>query len=337
MNLLLWGTSFVIGVFVASVFGFPHVLFILFACAGALLIGGAFLDRRFLLSVVIIFGFLLGVARADSGPFKFSFLAPFSHPLETVRISLESNISQAFPEPHASYLRGLLVGVRSTLPQSLKKAFAQTGTSHLIALSGYNVSIIADNLNSLFGSFRFSILGILIFILATGASSSVVRAGIMGILALFARRYGHVFSASRALLIAVGIMVFVNPPILLGDIGFQLSVLATFGLIVLSGPIAKRLTWLPQRFGFREAASATLAAEIFTLPLILYYFGGFSIFAPVANILVLVTIPATMFFGFVAALMGYASSTLAPIAAWPAYLLLSYQLAVINFFAGLGF
>ena len=337
MNISLGLVAFVAGVAVASVFGFPQWLFVFLTVPLAFIIGGVFLNRKFLPATVLVFGFLLGAARADGSPFQFPFLNPLVRQLEAVRISLEMNISKAFPEPQASYLKGLLVGARSTLPRDLKYAFARTGTSHLIALSGYNVSIIADNLNSLLGSFWLSVLGIIFFILGTGASSSVVRAGIMGILALLARRYGHLFNAGRALLFAASVMIFVNPEILLADIGFQLSVLATAGLIVLSSPIARRLTWLPLKFGIRDVASATLAAEIFTLPLIFYYFGRFSIFAPLVNVLVLVTIPATMFLGFLAALAGYISLYLSIVAAWPAYLLLSYQLAIINFFASLRF
>src|SRR3989338_5013828 len=267
----------------------------------------------------------------------------------------------ALPEPHASFAAGLLLGERGSIPKELLEDFRRTGTTHIIALSGYNITIVADaalQALSWFGisfaaSFWASSLAIILFAMLTGASASVVRASLMGILVLVARKEGRMYSMRNALLAAASLMVIENPMILRFDAAFQLSFLATVGLVYLSSAIDARLEALKEkyirRFGgripeeragkkkffLREIFVSTLAAQILVLPLLIHLFGSVSIISPISNVLVLAAIPYAMFFSFLTGALGLVVGVLARIAAFPAWALLEYEMVIVRFFAGL--
>jgi len=164
-----------------------------------------------------------------------------------------------------------------------------------------------------------------------------VRAAIMGILVLLARQSGRSYSARNALVLAGGIMVFLNPKILRFDIGFQLSFLATAGLIWLAPVFEKWFAKLPRALVFKEILIATLSAQLAVLPLILFYFGQLSFVSPLANLAVLVLIPSTMLVGFLAGGLGMIWLVSAKIFGWLVWLLLSVQIFLIKFFAAWAF
>lgn len=256
-----------------------------------------------------------------------------------------ANLNSMLPEPQASFMGGLLLGARRAIPQSLIDQFNATSTSHIIALSGYNISIIAIGIAGLlqwFGlrkrvSFWISTLAIVGFVIMAGASASVVRAGIMGLLVLLARNIGRLYAAANALVLTAVAMLAINPQILHFDVGFQLSFVAVLGLVYLIPLIEKYFRWAPNFLSLREILTATIAAQIFTLPLLLYYFGRLSVVAIPVNILVLIAIPITMLFGFLAGLAGFAGSILA----WPfmaiSWLMLTYIIKVVGLFAAIPF
>jgi competence protein ComEC len=130
-------------------------------------------------------------------------------------------------------------------------------------------------------------------------------------------------------------MVWWNPNVLVFDLGFQLSFLATIGLVLWEQKFENRLWWIPKFLQLRASAATTLAAQAAVLPLIWYAFGTISWISPLVNTLALMTIPWAMLFGFLTGLTGFLSSTLAFILGWFAYLFLSYELGVISFFANL--
>jgi competence protein ComEC len=331
-----------IGFFVAGVairFAVASSLAVFAFCTVALgmLVGYAFFDRRAMITAIWLFLFLFGVLRADAGPISFSYAKRFTVPLELTRDLFAENLMRALPEPAGSYIAGVLLGARSAIPYDVKEAFRRTGTSHILALSGYNVTILARALESIFNSFWISFAAIILFVGATGAASSLVRAAIMGVIVLVAKKYRRAYSAPHALALAVFAMLVADPALLFGDIGFQLSVAATLGLIYFEEPIAWRIRFVPATLGFRDALASTLAAEAATLPLVLFYFGFFSPAAPIVNMLVLPTIPAVMLSGFLVGISGFVSNILAGIFAWPAYLLAAYQLGIIQFFAHITF
>lgn len=292
----------------------------------------AVLRREFHIPVALGF-FWLGILRHGAGSFSFEYVEPVTSLLEQYTHLFVSHIEQTLPEPHASYLAGILVGLRSNIPYELKQDFIATGTMHITALSGYNVSIIARCLQLIFKNAFWSVFGIMLFVLATGASSSVVRAALMGSLLVLSSKSGRQYFPLYALLVAVFFMVFFTPHILLEDIGFQLSVMATLGIILLPRYVERGCTWLTERFQLRETLVVTLSAQIATLPIVLYYFHAFSFISPIVNMLVLPTIPPVMFFGALVGVFGFLPRMFVTVLAWPAYLLLSYQIYIVQLFA----
>jgi competence protein ComEC len=265
-----------------------------------------------------------------------------------VKNKFENSIEQILAEPQASFLAGLLLGEKRGLPTDLMADFSRTGTTHIIALSGYNITIIAFSLMALFNffmvrrqiSFWLAVVVIILFVLMTGASASAARAAVMGILMLLALQVGRLYSIRNALVFAGALMIYFNPKILAWDVGFQLSFIATLGLVYLS-PILQ--SWLgkksdkdePQKspLGWREILVATLSAQIAVMPLLLINFGQLSLIAPLANLLILFFIPITMLFGFLAGLAGIFWLALGQILAWPAWLLLTYEIKITEFLA----
>ncbi|OGZ44967.1 MAG: hypothetical protein A2756_03825 [Candidatus Ryanbacteria bacterium RIFCSPHIGHO2_01_FULL_48_27] len=262
-----------------------------------------------------------------------------------IKQRVEQGVEEIVPEPHASLLKGLLVGSRTGIPEDLSLDLQRTGTTHIVALSGFNITIIAENIAVLMrvlhvgavAGFWIPVICVIGFTVMTGASASIVRASIMGILVLIARREGRSYQAANAIVCAGTLMMLYDPRILRFDVGFQLSFLATFGIVYLA-PIVKRyLGWFPQYFGVRENLASTLGAQASVLPTLIYYFGTLSFISPLANILVLSFIPITMAFGFAAVLAGFAASLLGMLLGGVSYALLSYELFIIHVLGSLPF
>lgn len=275
-----------------------------------------------------------------------------------VKNKFKESISQILIEPSGAFLAGLLLGEKRGLPSDLTDAFSRTGTTHIIALSGFNITIIAVALMGLFNfflvrrqvSFGISVAVIILFVLMTGAAASVVRAAVMGILVLLARQVGRLYQIRNALVLAGAIMVYLNPRVLVWDLGFQLSFAATLGLIYIL-PIfeqwfildedKKDFIYGQKRDGafvkslksVKLVLATTLAAQIAVLPLLVVNFGQLSLIAPLANILVLPVIPLTMLVGFLSALAGLIFLPLGQIFGWVAWLFLSYEIKIIELLA----
>lgn len=252
-------------------------------------------------------------------------------------------INKILPEPQASFLAGLLIGAKRSIADDLIQAFNRTGTTHIIAISGYNITIIAAILLGLAKSlgisrkksFWFIVVGILFFVVITGASASVVRAAVMGILVLLVSQIGRVSRITNALVLAAVLMLLVNPKILAFDAGFQLSFLATMGLVYLSPILEQYFIKWPEFYGLKNSLLTTISAIIFTTPLILYQFGRLSIVAPLVNIIVLPVVPWAMALGFAAATVGMISWHLGWILGWFVWLVLSYIILIVKFFGNL--
>ena len=256
--------------------------------------------------------------------------------LYSVKRAYLSGIQAALPEPQASLAGGITAGDKRSLGEDLLEDFRITGIVHIVVLSGYNMTIIAETLLKMLAwlplrvGLGAGIFGIVLFALMTGAGASIVRASIMAILALLARVVGRTYVITRALLLAVVGMVAWNPLVLLHDPGFQLSVLATIGLVYVSPFIEKRLVWVPKKFGLREIVGATIGTQVTVLPLLLYQMGTLSLVALPVNVLVLSVMPLAMFFSFVAAVVGMLVPGIAIVAGLPAYLVLAYIFAVVE-------
>ncbi len=249
-----------------------------------------------------------------------------------------SKMSETMPEPQNSFLAGLLVGLRKSIPEDLINALAITGTTHVIAISGFNITIIATAVNGLLLrffrrkiSFFIALLSILLFVILAGASASAVRAGIMGGLGMLALRIGRINAIANALAFTAVVMLVINPQILLFDAGFQLSFLALLGLVYLSPLIESKFLWIPEMF--RMYLIPTIGAYIFTLPFLLHEFGRLSLVAIPVNFLVLPMIPLAMLFGFLTGILNLIWPTLAYPAMWLAWGCLTYVLEVVKWSA----
>lgn len=262
--------------------------------------------------------------------------------LFAVKNKLATRINRLWPEPYAGFMAGLLYGYRGGLG-SLDQAFADTGLTHIVAISGYNITMIATILLTLCVrlwipkrfSFWLILFGIAVFVFFVGASASVVRAGIMGSLVISARQLGRPQQIGGVLLLTASIMALHSPLSLLWDAGFQLSFLATIGLIYVSPKIERFFTWVPEAFALRESVSSTLAAIIATQPLVLYQFERMSLVAPVVNVLVLWAIPLCMMLGFFAVMASACVAPLGTFVSWCAFLAMRYVTFVTELFAEL--
>ncbi len=229
---------------------------------------------------------------------------PILSALYGLRETFENQIDSVYPEPDASLLAGLLLGSRRGIPDHAMQDFKNTGLTHLVAISGYNITMILTLLYTLLFwlpvKWRFwpSVGVIVLFTLLTGSASSAVRAAIMGILGLIALQTERIESVHLTLLWTAFLMLLWNPLQLWDDVGFQLSFLALIGLVELYPLLRGSLTFLPDALNLRESAEKTLAAQIATNGWILFLFGTLSLIAPVGNLLVPPLVPIAMLFGF---------------------------------------
>jgi len=254
-----------------------------------------------------------------------------------------SAISKVVPEPHSAFLGGITIGARESLPKDLEEKFRTTGVAHIVALSGYNITIVAETI-MLFFSFlpqylaiSGGVIGVILFAVMTGASATVLRASIMALLAMTAKATGRIYTVSWALFLAGFFMVWQNPKILRFDTSFQLSFLATLGLIYISPIVKNKLGFVTDKFNLREIFSATISAQIAVLPLLVYKTGLISIVGLPVNFLILPFIPLTMFLGFAVGIFGMISYFLSLPFAWASYALLQYELFIVDIFAKLPF
>ncbi len=257
---------------------------------------------------------------------------------------LSGRIGALFSEPAGSIVSGLLLGIRRSIPGDITDDFNRTGLTHILAISGYNITMII----SIFGVFmkrvnrraRYygTLCGIIVFVLLTGMSASVIRAAIMGIFVITGIYNGRKSAATHCLLWSAALMSLSSPGIILFDMSFQLSFLATLG-ILLYMPFFEKYSgtvvgWKKYIF---ESLGVTISAQILTTPLILYKFGRLSLIAPVANLIFLPLIPLIMFFAFAAIVSSFIIGPFSMLSAGAAFILCEILIFGVKFFAGLPF
>ncbi len=253
-------------------------------------------------------------------------------------------IDVVFPDSHAQLLAGLLVG-DNAFSDTWHTRFLRTGTSHIVAASGSNVALVVSLvLSLLFGmgihrryATFLALGGIGTFVLLAGGESAVLRAGIMASLLVFARFIGRASSVRNVLLFTVCLMLFHEPRILRDDVGFQLSVLSTLGLLFWAKPFAKKMVFIPEAWGIREGFATTLAATIATLPVTAFGMGQVSFAGPIANLLVLPLLPLAMASGAVATVVGMILPIAGRILALPAWWILDTVLMILRELSALPF
>jgi len=275
----------------------------------------------------------------------------------SLRNRLSQSLSQALPEPQASLAQGILLGMRGNIPLSLNQEFSRTGTAHVLAISGINITIVIGMLLAagiwLFGK-RYSIyiwLALLIiwfYALLTGMNPPVVRGAIMGSIFLLAELLGRQNSASIALTFAAAVMVGIQPQIL-WDASFQLSFLAMASLIFISPYLQawfrKGVTAAAGKEGttaslanfIADSFAVTLAATLATWPVIAYYFHVVSFVGLPATFFSLLSLPGIIVTTALVAIVGLVLPTLAWILGWVSWLFISYFMLVVRAFDALPF
>ena len=260
--------------------------------------------------------------------------------LET-KTKLKNTISIILAEPYAAFLQGMLLGSKQGISDELKESFNVTGTSHVIVISGLHITIIAGVLVYLGQALSlprkyvllFATLGLVFFILLIGAKPSAIRAGIMGSLIILAMHSGRLSDTKNAILCAASIIILINPKVLRFDVGFQLSFLATIGIIYLSPYLKKKLKIIPEFFKTREIIAMTLAAQILTLPVVIYNFERISIVAPLVNVLIIPLVPITIIMGFISLSLGIVWLFLGKIFSIFTQFLLQYEIYIVSLFS----
>ncbi len=260
-----------------------------------------------------------------------------------------ANVYELFPDPEASLLAGILLGVETGLPRDLQDAFKGTGTTHIIAISGFNITIIAGLFISLFGRLFgnkagsvLAMIGIAAYTLLVGADAAVVRAAVMGGFALFARQVGRRQDGVTSLLGVAVVMALINPMVL-WDVGFQLSFAATAGLILYAEPLANWFVRQASRITTPERAEQlagpvgeyflfTLAAQFATIPIMAYHFGRISIISFIANPFILPVQPAVMILGGLALIVSLLLMPLGKILAIFALPFTTYTIRMVELF-----
>jgi competence protein ComEC len=258
-----------------------------------------------------------------------------------IRQLFENNIRVVIPQPEGALADGLLFGGNSELSKEIQTDFSRTGMTHIVAVSGYNVTIIAQYLIILgiaLGLWRkqatwFAIVGIILFVIMSGLPASAVRAGVMGGTLLWAMKNGRLANCENAIVFAAAVMLMLNPLLLRWDVGFQLSFLATLG-IVLSSPFwEKSFIRKHQALGISEIIAMSLSAQIFVLPIIAYNFHMTSLISLLANILILPTIPLSMLLVFLVSISGFIFTPFSLVLAWIAFVPLIYEIKIIHILA----
>lgn len=274
--------------------------------------------------------------------------APWAgNPLQAAAIWVKETflkgIAAGLPEPEAGLAGGITVGDKRSIGSALTQQFQNVGLVHMVVLSGYNITVVLNavawlvQLTPRFVQWGAAGTVVLFFILMSGGAASAARAGLMALVVILAKATGRTFLAGRALGLVALILVAWNPLTLAFDPSFQLSALATLGLIIFSPLFAARMQWITEKRGLREIASSTLGTQAAVLPLLLYQNGNLAIYSLPANLLALVAVPWAMFFSLVAGLAGIVLGSFAIPLAFPAYMLLAYIIGVAKFFAGLPF
>lgn len=254
---------------------------------------------------------------------------------------LMNNITRTIAEPEASLAGGVLLGAKRSLGEDLLQKFRETGVAHIVVLSGYNIAVVAGVVARTASFLPFvarisvSVIAVILFAIMVGGEATVVRATIMVLVVILSRVTGRESDALRALVLAGGLMVFANPTILLFDVSFQLSFVATLALVIFVPVVEKYFLFISNTM-LREICVTTFATQLFVLPLILFYMGNVSLIGLVANIFILPVIPLAMLTTSFVAMFAW-MPLISSVVAFCAYLVLAYVIFAVEFFARVPF
>ncbi len=300
----------------------------------------------YLASIDVVATVRIGALRVTSAPMDAFGVA------ERVRSAADAALARVLPEPMAGLASGILVGRRDRVSREVTDSFTITGLSHVVAISGWNICLVAAVIGGLLGAMGWSrrgrtiaiVIALIGFTLLAGGGASVIRAALMGGVALVARETGRPGSAAAALGLAVWLLLALDPT-MVEDVGFQLSVTATAGLLAWGSRLTHRLAGQgpgrPRRW-LAESMGVSLAAQAATLPLVLFHFGRLSLVSPIANLVIAPLVAPAMLVGAVALIAGLLVGTGLPFVvgapfAFLGWLVLGAMVGVSGVLAGVPF
>lgn len=267
--------------------------------------------------------------------------------LERIRRGAGDALAIVLPEPEAGLAAGILIGLRDRVDRTLAADFTTAGVSHVVAISGWNIAIVAAVIGAMAGRIGrrrravVTALAVIAYVVFAGASPSVMRAGVMAGVVLLARESGRAGRAAAALGWAVAILLLADPA-LIADAGFQLSSLATAGLIAWATPLTARF----ERLGrgrlprwLAESLGVSFAAQAATLPIVLAAFGRLALISPLVNLFIVPIVAPAMAVGVVALIGGGlvlagAPPMLGALLALPGWVALRVMVGIVSTAAG---
>lgn len=261
--------------------------------------------------------------------------------IESIRKKFAAKMYSVLPEPNASFGLGLLLGQRSSLDQNTEDTLRIVGLTHIVAVSGYNLTILVrlarrfGGKRSKYQSFLLATALIAVFLLFTGFSASIVRAAIVSGLSLAALYFGRTIKPLVLIAVAAAITALWNPVYVWEDIGWYLSFLAFFGVLILAPLMLIRIK--KQKNMLWQVVAESFSAQILTLPLIVYLFNNVSVVGLLVNVLTVPFVPLAMLASLTVGVAGMVAPAISNIFALPANLILTYILDVARIFSRFSF
>ena len=261
-----------------------------------------------------------------------------------VRENIIYFFNSSLPQDYSALMLGIVFGIKEEMSSKFYLDLQKTGLTHVIAASGMNITLLGGFLSLFFLRFMkrqialiFTILGIVLYAMLAGFEPSIVRAAIMGIIVFTAQLTGRQSSAALALFFAAFLMLM-RAPSLVFDVGFQLSFLATFGLIYFRPLfyLSSKIKKLIEKVIIGEDLVTTITAQVITLPILFYNFGSYSLWSIIVNALVLWTVPILMIVGGVSAVIGLIIEPFGRIILYLSVPFLLYFTKIVEFFGKFG-
>lgn len=259
--------------------------------------------------------------------------------LKNQRTAIDQRIASLLPSPQAELLSGILLGQNKNLPGELKLALRDTATLHIVVASGQNLSMVAGFFLALAGLIKrrsaivLSLLAVTFYILLTGFQVPILRAAVMFTLTALAQFYGRQKAALRLLIITAGLMLLINPG-WITDLSFQLSFLATAGVVVVAPTFLPYFKVLPL---IGQDLAVTLGAQLMVMPIIIQNFHQLSVVSVLANLLVGWSVLFIMMLGSFMLGVSLIWVGLAQFIAILTSSLLTYFIYIVEFFASFPF
>lgn len=254
-----------------------------------------------------------------------------------VRQKLLNNIGKSLYGDGEELAKGIILGDQSGFSKEFKDAMKRSGTTHLVALSGFNITIVSGFVLLFFKlffsrktAFVAAVIAILVFVLIAGIGPSLLRAMIMAYVAILGKATGRIYNALHALVVAAALMTLHNPWIVLNDLGFELSFIATFGMIVVAPFVINRFNI---KDGLKRVVAESLVAQVVTFPIIALRIGFISWLAFIPNVLISYLMPLSMASGAIIAIFGRSLGPISWIISFVAQLIFNYEVKIINLFS----